>query len=140
MKGTVTIKKNLLKMREEILHGIDANRRTGRTTTEREVGDFYDDVDLEKDRQMLHMLGERERIKLNEIESALQRLEEGTYGLCEECGCDINKKRLKVQPVARYCIKCQEELEKIGGADEETLEDKIFYRDVSLNDMGDSEE
>lgn len=140
MKGTATVKKQLMKMRELILQGIDANRKTGRSVPEREVGDFYDDVDLEKDRQMLHMLGERERIKLNEIESALQRLDEGTYGLCEECGCDINKKRLKVQPVARYCVKCQEELEKAGGLDEETLEDKIFYRDVTLNDMENSEE
>ena len=50
------------------------------------------------------------------ILQALQRLSEGTYGYCEECGGEIEEKRLKVMPFAQLCIVCQrkkEELEKI---------------------------
>ncbi|KGA92779.1 TraR/DksA family transcriptional regulator [Leptospirillum ferriphilum] len=50
------------------------------------------------------------------IHQALQRLGEGTYGYCEECGGEIEEKRLKVMPFAQLCIVCQrkkEELEKI---------------------------
>ncbi len=50
------------------------------------------------------------------IGHALQRLGEGTYGYCEECGGEIEEKRLKVMPFAQLCIICQrkkEELEKI---------------------------
>lgn len=58
------------------------------------------------------------------IDQALLRLEEGNYGYCEECGGEIEEKRLKVMPFAQLCIVCQrkkEELEKIEK--EETLRD-----------------
>ncbi len=140
MKGTVTLKKNLLKMREDILKDIDHTIKAERSSPERDVGDFYDDVDIEKDRQMLHMLGERERSKLMAIDNALEKIEEGSYGVCEECGCDINKKRLKALPFARCCINCQEDLEKHGGSDEESLDEKVLYKDVSMTDLESSEE
>ncbi len=140
MKGTVTLKKNLLKMREDILKDMDENIKNVRSAPERDVGDFYDDVDIEKDRQMMHMLGERERVKLVAIDSALERIEDGSYGICEECGCDINKKRLKVLPFARYCVACQEELEKQAARDGESMEDKMLYKDVSITDIESSDE
>ncbi len=58
------------------------------------------------------------------IDQALLRLEEGSYGYCEECSGEIEEKRLKVMPFAQLCIVCQrkkEELEKIEK--EETLRD-----------------
>jgi len=45
---------------------------------------------------------------LKEINSALQRVERGTYGECEGCGEEINPNRLKAIPWARYCVSCQE--------------------------------
>lgn len=140
MKGTATLKKALLKMREEILQDIGDNIRTERSSPERDVGDFYDDVDIEKDRQMLHMLSERDRSKLGAIDDALEKIEEGTYGVCEECGEEINKKRLKVLPFARFCIRCQEEIERAGGREELSLEEKMFSKDMSLVDMDSNEE
>jgi DnaK suppressor protein len=50
------------------------------------------------------------------IQQAIQRLGEGTYGYCEDCGGEIEEKRLKVMPFAQLCIVChrkKEELEKI---------------------------
>ncbi len=49
---------------------------------------------------------------LNEIDDALKRIEEGIFGICQECEKQITMKRLKVIPYTRYCIKCQEGMEK----------------------------
>jgi RNA polymerase-binding protein DksA len=52
-----------------------------------------------------------EKHLLEEIDAALARIEEGTYGFCEKYGVPIPKARLKAMPYARYCIKAQEEEE-----------------------------
>ncbi|HWP85539.1 MAG TPA: TraR/DksA C4-type zinc finger protein [Terriglobia bacterium] len=45
---------------------------------------------------------------LREIEEALDRMREGTYGVCQDCGLPVSKKRLEAVPWARYCVSCQE--------------------------------
>jgi len=55
---------------------------------------------------------EGEDIELKEIDEALERIDNKTYGICEECSKSINENRLKVIPYTRYCIKCKETLEK----------------------------
>lgn len=45
---------------------------------------------------------------LREIEEALDRMREGTYGICQDCGLPVSKKRLEAVPWARYCVSCQE--------------------------------
>lgn len=54
-----------------------------------------------------------------EIDDALRRLDEGTYGICTECGEEISEGRLKVVPFATHCIKCQEKLELIEKIEKE---------------------
>jgi len=49
---------------------------------------------------------------LEEINSALERMEQGQFGICERCGEAIPKKRLEATPIARYCLECAEEVEK----------------------------
>jgi len=49
---------------------------------------------------------------LNEVAEALDRVQDGTYGVCEGCEKEIPRKRLEVFPSAKYCISCQEEVEK----------------------------
>ncbi|MEW6025753.1 MAG: TraR/DksA C4-type zinc finger protein [Planctomycetota bacterium] len=55
---------------------------------------------------------EGEDIELKEIDEALERIENKTYGICEECSNPIAENRLKVIPYARLCVKCQESMEK----------------------------
>jgi RNA polymerase-binding protein DksA len=57
-------------------------------------------------------LMDSERKLLNEIDSALQRIEVGTYGICEGTGKPIPKARLEAQPWARYCVKYARMLEQ----------------------------
>lgn len=53
------------------------------------------------------LLADREQAHLNQIETALQKLENGRYGLCEECAATIAPGRLAALPYAELCIRCQ---------------------------------
>ncbi len=55
---------------------------------------------------VLHALSEKERRELEEIEAALARLADGTYGLCQSCGRAIGRQRLLAIPEARFCLEC----------------------------------
>lgn len=56
-------------------------------------------------------LTNRQILQLKRIESALERIEDGSFGICEECGEDIAEKRLLAKPEATTCIVCAERLE-----------------------------
>jgi len=55
---------------------------------------------------------EGEDIEVKEVDEALERIGNKTYGICEECSDPIAENRLKVIPYARLCVKCQESVEK----------------------------
>lgn len=52
------------------------------------------------------------RTTIKEIEAALERLDEGSYGICDDCGTEITENRLKIVPFTKYCRDCQEDKEK----------------------------
>ncbi len=102
----------LLDMRKTILREIQQEMKEGR---EGEVGDGRDTYDVasdERDREINLLLGDRDRKKLQQIEDALQRIDSGEYGLCEECGGDIALGRLEAMPFTRLCVTCQGEYEQ----------------------------
>ncbi len=74
--------------------------------------DPNDRATLESDRNFVLRIRDRERKLKTKIEQALERIENGTFGICDECGDDISEQRLKVRPVTTLCIKCKEEQEK----------------------------
>ena len=78
--------------------------------------DLYDDVDaasVDTDHNLLFRIRGREAHLIKKINEALEQLDAGTYGVCAECGEDINVERLKARPVAPLCIACKEEQEKM---------------------------
>jgi DnaK suppressor protein len=73
-----------------------------------DVGDLSTfDLERDVDYELLTMHTEA----LKDIDEALERLDEGTYGICEECGEEIGEKRLQAIPFALYCLECQQENE-----------------------------
>ena len=74
-------------------------------------------------------LRDREKFLLRKIEKALATMEEGEYGLCEECADPIGYARLKARPVATLCIDCKEEQERNEGkvADRRNREEDDSY-------------
>ncbi len=80
------------------------------------LSDLGDQATAEADQNFAIRLKEREQRLLKKIDEALQRIESGTFGICESCGGEISVKRLKARPVTTLCIECktrQEEEEKI---------------------------
>ncbi len=70
------------------------------------VPDWVDQAADKETADLLAKLGERERAELAEIDAALQRIEAGTFGICEGCGDSIGSQRLRALPEARLCLGC----------------------------------
>lgn len=110
-------RKQLTEKRKEILD--EANRTLADMTDQSSnVPDPNDRASIESDRSFELRIRDRERRLLTKIDEALARIEDGEYGICEECGCDINVKRLEARPVTTLCIDCktlQEQKERSQG-------------------------
>ncbi|HEY6200672.1 MAG TPA: RNA polymerase-binding protein DksA [Candidatus Binatia bacterium] len=69
--------------------------------------DPTDRASLESNRNFILRIRDRERKLIAKIDEALRRLEDGSYGVCEECGEMIGTARLKARPVTTLCIDCK---------------------------------
>ncbi len=107
-----SIKDMLLKTREELVRGIARRSKATAVSGVSDIGDILDSVSEERTRELDMILTDREKQKLKQIDDALDRIEEGSYGLCEECGIKIPRARLKVVPFAKYCVECKEVIER----------------------------
>jgi len=77
-----------------------------------------DDIDIcaeESERSMVLKLMGRQSFFLKRIDDSLKKIDEGCFGICEECSGEIGLTRLQARPTAKLCIKCKEEQEKIEG-------------------------
>ena len=80
--------------------------------------DPADRATMESDRAFTLRIRDRERKLIKKIRSALVRMDEGVYGICDDCGEEIGVPRLKARPVTKLCINCkskQEEDEHLRG-------------------------
>lgn len=74
-----------------------------------DIGDRVQNLSMET---LKTSLQDTEIAEYNMIRNALQMIDEGTYGMCSECGQEISEKRLKLYPNATRCLVCQEMLEE----------------------------
>ncbi len=84
-----------------------------------EPGDTEDMGQLEQTKETLSKITTEELRRLREIEKALEKIREGTYGICEMCGEEIPKGRLLVLPWTPYCVKCSEQVQSFGSYESE---------------------
>ena len=107
----------LTKRLDELLD--EANKTVSGMTDHRDnFADPTDRATMESERNFTLRIRDRERKLIVKIKEALNRIEIGTFGICEECGEDISEKRLKARPVTTLCINCkksQENEEKLKG-------------------------
>ena len=80
---------------------------SGMTDEKPSFPDPTDRAALESDRNFTLRIRDRERKLILKIRQALNRMDNGTYGICEACGNDISIKRLKARPVTTQCIECK---------------------------------
>jgi DnaK suppressor protein len=112
-KKTLTrFKKILLKEREDIIGEVKQISESSKEMGQDGIQDIGDEAANIYNKQILLSLSENERVRLQEVDEALDRIANGTYGTCEECGGPISLKRLEVRPVAKYCVPCLMNLEK----------------------------
>lgn len=124
----------LEKMKEDALNEITRAMKSGaNTVTNEPSGDIYDQASSERDRELGMLLGDREREKLVGIDEALLRLEEGEYGICEECEEEIPLGRLKALPFARHCVKCKSDIER-QQAQTKRFEEERAYREIAIGE------
>jgi DnaK suppressor protein len=127
------IREMLLKKREELVLEISRRSKASTESAVQDIGDILDSVSEERTRELDLILTDREKRKLAQIDDAIDRIEENTYGLCEECGIKIPKARLKVLPFAKFCVECQEKNEREEKYTREESEDGI--RKVPVADV-----
>lgn len=82
------------------------------TDSNEAFADPADRATAESDRSFTLRIRDRERRLIRKIRGALQRIEDGSYGVCEECGEDIGVPRLKARPVTKLCINCKSKQEE----------------------------
>jgi DnaK suppressor protein len=98
---------------EEALKTMD-----GMTSLKDTFPDPTDRASLETDRNFLLRIRDRERKLIDKIKEAIERIDQGTFGICEMCGKEISQERLMARPVTTLCIECkkkQEAREKARG-------------------------
>lgn len=102
----------LLDKKRNILNKLikDSNRyhEIFKNTAEGDMADIANDA---YEKYLLYDLSLNEKEELADIEHALKKMDNGTYGICEECHVEIPKQRLLIQPFAKLCIKCREKFE-----------------------------
>jgi len=113
-KKIQAIKKRLISQKEALLSEAEEalNELPGQTI----FPDLGDQASAETDRNFMLRLRGREQRLLKKIENALDRIEQGIFGICEKCGEAIDLRRLDARPVTTMCIDCktqQEEEEKL---------------------------
>jgi DnaK suppressor protein len=110
-------KAQLTQRLEELLSQADETV-TGMTAQKENFPDPTDRASLESDRNLMLRIRDREAKLIKKIKKALERIENGSFGICETCGEEISIERLKARPVTTQCIECktkEEALEKSLG-------------------------
>ena len=86
---------------------VEADRTVDGMNEKENFPDPTDRASLESNRNFTLRIRDRERKLIGKIKEALDRLDDGTYGNCEECGEKIGLERLKARPVTTLCIDCK---------------------------------
>lgn len=131
-----SMKKLLLKMKEEIINEISdsVSEEDVKMEKEGDVGDIHDTFVASREKEFKLLMTDRERKKLAQIEEAIKKIEEGTYGECEVCGEKIPFKRLRIMPFTKLCVECQEKSEK-NEQHMQQIESQRFLKNISLDEF-----
>ncbi|HAL40623.1 MAG TPA: conjugal transfer protein TraR [Polaromonas sp.] len=116
----IPYRQQLLRMRSALLAQV-AEQRGGVISRAEAAADHFAQAEdsraqVTTERELELAIGERETAELAAIDTALARIEAGTYGECTDCGVDIAAARLHASPEVTRCIHCQEKVEHLRSA------------------------
>jgi DnaK suppressor protein len=105
-----TYEKLLRKKAEEVRRSMSA-QKVAQVVTRLDVPSDEGDLSQQSHEEWIFLNRNTLEMKLlREVEDALRRIEQGTYGVCHECEEEISSKRLDAVPWAKYCVTCQEDI------------------------------
>ncbi len=131
------MREQLLEAKTKLLGEIDSEVRAERESNKDEGMDTYDLASEERDREINFILSDRERVKLKQIDDALERLDDGAYGDCESCGLEIAEELLEAMPFSRLCRDCQQDQEREAKSQRRFDDERNTYRKVGSTDADD---
>ncbi|HEV2171585.1 MAG TPA: TraR/DksA family transcriptional regulator [Candidatus Binatus sp.] len=137
IKFLAKAREQLLETKSKLLGEIDSEQRAEREGNKDEGMDTYDLASEERDREINFILSDRERVKLQQIDDALARLDDGSYGICESCGLEIAEERLAAMPFSRLCRDCQQDQEREEKSQRRFDDERNAYRKVGSTDADD---
>jgi DnaK suppressor protein len=111
-KKLETFKKRLEERQQELRKVVSRTEQDGRAADSETAQDIADKAANSYNKEFLFHQSNNERQLLAMVEGALDRIRTGTFGQCISCGEEINAKRLEAVPWTRFCIACQEKLER----------------------------
>jgi len=106
--------KMLLERKNQIQKNIQDTAQEMSELSDCELNDEGDYAAASSDNMIDQAISSQQQRELGEIEYALSKIKDSTYGVCEMCEEPVGKERLKVKPHAKYCIVCRELTEKKG--------------------------
>ena len=107
-----TFRKRLEERQQTLRRTVSRTEEDGRVADQDTAQDIADRAASSYTKEFLFSQSNNDRQLLQMVENALVRIREGAFGECVNCGSEINPKRLEAVPWTRYCIECQEKLEK----------------------------
>ncbi|MBI4978336.1 MAG: TraR/DksA family transcriptional regulator [Spirochaetes bacterium] len=111
-KSLKKFKDVLVKEKQEVMEELLQENESYNSLKEQEEVDILDVAFQAYEKQLLVGLSQNEKNRLERINAALKRIQEGTYGQCADCGCDIEENRLDAIPHALRCVKCSAKQEE----------------------------
>ena len=96
----------------DLMHEVEKRLQEGQNTERVEVMDSADQALDSYESELHYGINDAERKLLEDVEEALQRIQEGSFGVCANCGDPISMVRLKAMPSARLCIECKQSQER----------------------------
>lgn len=106
-------RKQLEEKRDEIVRRAQQTLQQDMTLDADDLPDEMDLASSEYLQAFTFRLRGREKNLLDKIQRALERIDNGTFGICEECDEPISIKRLEARPETTLCIRCKEEQERV---------------------------
>ena len=106
------LERKLLHQKKQILQNIENANKELKELTKSELNDDGDYASASSESMIDEVLAKKQFKELQEIEYALGKIKDKTYGICEMCEEPIGLERLRVKPHARYCIACREVIEQ----------------------------
>ncbi|MFZ9595650.1 MAG: TraR/DksA family transcriptional regulator [Bdellovibrionia bacterium] len=110
-KTILKYKRLLIEEKQRILNNTKNSLKNDLTLS---IDDLPDETDLaasEINQNLIFKLRDRERQLLSKIDEALMRMDDGTFGICQDCEEQIEPRRLEARPVSTLCVSCKEKQE-----------------------------